>query len=125
MQSWLTLFSPYEYKAKAPDGAFDSLDFYFNHLYKPSVKPASTSYKPSDAFAWPLSKNVYWKDDLKERLCIIDLDNRPLNGRHQIFGHDILSWEHGQEVHGLSLGVLNHWIYCTCPSQQLVRNAIM
>lgn len=121
----LTVSSPYEYKSKAPDGTFDPLDFYFNTLYKPSVKPTSSSYKPSDAFAWPQSNDVYWKDNLKKRFCIIDLDNRPLNGRHQIFGQDILSWEHGREVHGLSAGILNHWIYSMCSIQSHISNVVV
>ena len=48
-----------------------------------------------------------------ESLCIIDLDNRPFNESQQLFGPVAMSWDQPQDVHGLSLGILNHWLYGT------------
>lgn len=82
-------------------------------MFKPSVTADSPGYRPNNAFEWPLTDNILWDQPLGEKLCIIDLDNRPFTEPHQLFGQQIMSWDHGKDVHGLSLGVLNHWIYGT------------
>lgn len=91
------------------------MDFYFKQLFPPSVSPTAAKYTPSDAFTWDQNNNTLWPESLGEDLCIIDLDNRPLNESGQVFGPDLMSWQTGADVHGLSAGILNHWIYCTWP----------
>jgi len=51
---------------------------------------------------------------MREKLCIIDLDNRKFDEAGEVFGPDVMDWGsadgmHG--VHGLSLGLLNHYVY--------------
>ncbi|KND91521.1 hypothetical protein TOPH_03842 [Tolypocladium ophioglossoides CBS 100239] len=86
-------------------------NFYLKQLRKPSVKPDDERYHPWGAFNWSLPDNPRWKQRMGESLCIIDLDNRPFNESQQIFGPDAMTWDNALAVHGLSLGVLNHWIY--------------
>lgn len=56
-----------------------------------------------------------------ENLCIIDLDNRPFNDSGGIFGPELMSWDNAAQVHGLSTGVLNHWVYGTWRDTELWR----
>lgn len=41
----------------------------------------------------------------------MDLDNRLFNESGQIWGKRPMSWDRPEQVHGLSLGILNHWLY--------------
>ena len=82
-----------------------------DHLYKPSVTVDSPVFRPFGAFGWELKSPAKWTKPMGEKLCIIDLDNRPFNQPNQIFGPKVMSWDNADELHGLSLGVLNHWLY--------------
>lgn len=62
-------------------------------------------------FDLPDAKKASFTKPMGENLCIIDLDNRPFNDQGGIFGPKPMSWDQAKEVHGLSTGVLNHWIY--------------
>ncbi|KAG5930900.1 hypothetical protein E4U53_002065, partial [Claviceps sorghi] len=86
-------------------------DFYLKHLFKPSIKPDSPNYKPRDAFEWKLTEKARWQQPMRENLCIIDLDNRKFDEAGQVFGPGILDWGNANHVHGLSLGLLNHYVY--------------
>lgn len=57
--------------------------------------------------------NETWTQPLGEQLCIIDLDNRRFNESGQLWAEAPMTWDRPAEVHGLSLGVLNHWLYGT------------
>ena len=46
-----------------------------------------------------------------KKMCIIDLDNRKFNETGQLFGPEAMSWKDKDQVHGLSMGILNHWLY--------------
>lgn len=94
-----------------PKDAKQALDFYFREMYRPMVEPSSKLYRPNAAWTWKLPKDISFSEPMGEKLCIIDLDNRPFNNSHEIFGPNIMSWTTGEDVHGLSLGVLNHWLY--------------
>lgn len=61
--------------------------------------------------SWQLPETALWKSGLGEDLCIIDLDDRRFNLSGQIFGPHVMSWQFPDSVHGLSLGILNHWLY--------------
>ncbi|KAH0489881.1 hypothetical protein TgHK011_001373 [Trichoderma gracile] len=74
--------------------------------------PDSSFRDPFGAFKYDLKHGVHFPEPLGHDLCIIDLDNRPFDAPNQIFGPNVMSWEKDAEkVHGLSVGVLNHWLY--------------
>ncbi|KAM3547591.1 hypothetical protein ARSEF4850_009928 [Beauveria asiatica] len=87
------------------------IDFYFQRLQKPSVLPDTPKYSPFGAFEWHLPEDVPWRKRLGKDVCIIDLDDRGFNASGQVWGPHIMSWDHAESVHGLSLGFLNHWLY--------------
>jgi hypothetical protein len=84
---------------------------YFNQLQKPSVNVDAPVYRPWGAFSWPQTNKTFWSKPLAQQMCIIDLDNRTFNQSGQIFGPDAMSWKDKNQVHGLSMGILNHWLY--------------
>ncbi|KYK58513.1 Galactosyl transferase [Drechmeria coniospora] len=86
-------------------------EFYLKQLRNPSIKPDDNNYQPFGAFNWTLPAPPHWKRHLGENLCIIDLDNRPFNQSQELFGPDLMTWKRATEVHGLSTGILNHWLY--------------
>lgn len=91
--------------------ASEAFAYYFEHMYKPTIKPNTVKYRPHNAFKWELKEEPKFPDSMGEDLCIIDLDNRPFDKPHELFGPDIMSWTNNDDVHGLSLGVINHWVY--------------
>ncbi|RCI13386.1 hypothetical protein L249_1229 [Ophiocordyceps polyrhachis-furcata BCC 54312] len=89
----------------------DLRKLFLEQLWPPSVAPTSQHYRPFGAYNWSLPSPPAWRDSLGEDLCIIDLDNRPFDQPGQIFGPEVMSWDDALGVHGLSLGILNHWLY--------------
>ncbi|KAF5006213.1 hypothetical protein FDECE_7372 [Fusarium decemcellulare] len=99
-------------KPDGPSNASTELgDYYFKYIMRPSVQPTTPVYSPYGAFPFELPADPKWTETIGEDLCIIDLDNRPFNEPGQIFSPDLMSWDRADEIHGLSLGVLNHWVY--------------
>lgn len=85
-------------------------------VHKPSIKPDAKFYQPFGAFKFEQKHETHFPEPLGEDLCIIDLDNRPFDVAGQVFGPTVMSWEKDAEkVHGLSVGVLNHWLYGMLP----------
>ncbi|TQV95177.1 Galactosyl transferase [Cordyceps javanica] len=87
------------------------IDFYFQRLQNPSVLPDTPRYSQFGALEWHLPRDISWHAGLGKDLCIIDFDDRAFNVSGQIFGPDVMSWQNAESVHGLSLGILNHWLY--------------
>ena len=54
-----------------------------------------------------------WTESLKERLCIIDFNNGTFSEAGEALAPDGMSWKKhvASRYEGLSLGMLNHWIY--------------
>lgn len=85
---------------------------WLQHIMRPTIKPNSEKYSPFGAFGWGLPDGpVKWTRPLGEDFCIIDLDNRKFDQPGQIWADKPMSWERPEEVHGLSVGILNHWAY--------------
>lgn len=88
---------------------------YLKHVARPMVQVNSSQVAlfGVSEFSWYISENTtsHWNEPSGEELCIIDLDNRPFNETGQIFANETMSWENATEVHGLSVGILNHWLY--------------
>ncbi|PFH58643.1 hypothetical protein XA68_13412 [Ophiocordyceps unilateralis] len=91
--------------------AADLRSLFLEHLWQPSVAPTSKYYRPFGAYNWSLPGPPLWRQSLGEDLCIIDLDNRDFDLPGQIFGPAAMTWDKPLGVHGLSLGILNHWLY--------------
>ena len=89
-------------------------DFYMKEVFKPEITVDNETYSVWGAFEHKLPRKPWWKKPLGENLCIIDLDNRPFRKDNEIFGSHPMSWKDSRSVHGLSLGVLNHWLYGMC-----------
>ncbi|KAH7306027.1 hypothetical protein B0I35DRAFT_471536 [Stachybotrys elegans] len=104
------LSSPFSSSDRPPPNP-KQVDFYLKHIQKPSVKPDSKKYRAWDAFEYALHAKPHWTKPLREKLCIIDLDNRPWSEPGELWGPKPMSWDQSKPVHGLSLGVLNHWVY--------------
>lgn len=86
---------------------------FIDNIYKSGIKVDQPKYRLFGAFDWELPKEISFKKPLGENLCIIDLDNRPFDAPGGIFGPELMSWDDADKVHGLSTGVLNHWLYGT------------
>ncbi|OAQ70940.1 Galactosyl transferase [Pochonia chlamydosporia 170] len=99
--------------AKKPTASNDDelRNFFLKQMYKPALKPDQAVFKPYNAFEWKLSEKAHWQQPMRENLCIIDLDNRPFNETGQVFGPNIMDFDSPTGVHGLSLGILNHYVY--------------
>lgn len=89
-------------------------DFYLKEMFGPEVSVDNETYSAWGAFEHKLPGKARWTKPLGENLCIIDLDNRPFRKDNEIFGSHPMSWDGPRSVHGLSLGVLNHWLYGAC-----------
>ncbi|KAJ4155052.1 hypothetical protein LMH87_000318 [Akanthomyces muscarius] len=87
------------------------IDFYFQRLQNPSVLPDTPRYAPYGALEWHLPEDAPWHAGLGKDLCIIDFDDRPFDAPGQLFGPHVMRWQEAESVHGLSLGILNHWLY--------------
>ena len=84
-------------------------EMYLKELAKPLLVDAPT-YEHWGSFEWELESEPIWKEPLGEKLCIIDLDNRPFDRPGEVFS-DKMTWDNASQVHGLSVGFLNHWLY--------------
>ncbi|EFY99392.1 galactosyl transferase GMA12/MNN10 family protein (glycosyl transferase family 34) [Metarhizium robertsii] len=101
--------------SKTPAAATSTDDelrqFFLKQMYKPALTPDEPFFKPYNAFEWRLPEAAHWQQPMGENLCIIDLDNRLFNESGQVFGPDVMDWDSPKGVHGLSLGLLNHYVY--------------
>ncbi|ROT35233.1 hypothetical protein SODALDRAFT_284849, partial [Sodiomyces alkalinus F11] len=86
-------------------------DFFFHKVSHPSIKIDDPKYQPYGAFEWALPSKPNWTEPLGQKLCILDLDSRPLDSDGHIFGPNPINWTHAESIHGPSLGILQHWVY--------------
>ena len=50
----------------------------------------------------------HWRGTLGKKLCIVDIDTRPLSKKHQILNSGNVAWN---KLDMTSLGMLNHYLY--------------
>lgn len=98
-------------KPAASESDDELRDFYLKQLHKPSIAPDAHKFKPYDAFEWNLMDRAHWQQPMRENLCVIDLDNRRFSAPGEIYGPEAMDWGSPNGVHGLSLGLLNHYVY--------------
>jgi hypothetical protein len=52
----------------------------------------------------------HWRTPLGKKLCIVDIDTRPLSEKHQILDPNNIAWS---ELDTVGSGMLNHYLYGT------------
>ena len=88
-----------------------ALQFYIEQVRKPAPAVDAKKWTEFGAFDHELKSDPKWTKKMGENLCFIDLDNRPFDQPGELFGPEHMSWDDPHKVHGLSLGILNHWLY--------------
>lgn len=90
---------------------------YLKHMVQPSTAQNLTlsHYTEHGWPRWDLPKNTtrHWTQPLGKDLCIFDFDSRKFDSPGELWHNDSMSWNDPEHVHGLSLGILNHWLYGT------------
>lgn len=82
-------------------------------LWKPLVTPITAeSFVDHSGAVQTLGKKVekHWTRPLGKKLCIVDIDTRPLSDDHQIFNPGNVAWK---DLDILGSGMLNHYLYGT------------
>lgn len=82
-------------------------------LWKPLVTPITDeSFVDHNGAVQTLGDKAeqHWKQPLGKKLCIVDIDTRPLSGDHQIFNPGNVAWK---DLDTLGSGMLNHYLYGT------------
>lgn len=86
------------------------LEQYIAHIANPVAIDAE-QYSLFGIQKWNLTAHPRWKEPFGEQLCVVDLDSRSLDQPGQVWGNTSMTWQRPNEVHGMSLGILNHWLY--------------
>lgn len=99
--------------SQAIDFQNDLAKFFIEKVSPPSIKLDNPKYKPYGAFEYkfPEDAKKRWTKPLGKNLCIFDLDSRAFAEPGQVFGDKIMTWDKANDIHGLSLGVLQHWLF--------------
>ncbi|TLD37788.1 hypothetical protein E2P81_ATG03463 [Venturia nashicola] len=80
-------------------------------LWKPLVTPITDeSFVDHNGATQNLGEKgeQHWMRPLGKKLCIVDIDTRPLSGDHQIFNPGNVAWK---DLDMLGSGMLNHYLY--------------
>lgn len=81
-------------------------------LYRPSQDIDATVFQDYSGTEWQLKDEPLWTKPLGKKLCIVDIDTRPLDGKDEILDENPLNWD---STHPLAAGMLNHYMYGTYP----------
>lgn len=85
-------------------------------LFAPTLHPVDwPNYVDFEGLEHELGKAPVWTESLGSRLCIVDIDTRPLNESNQIMNKNRLNWDKAEYT---AAGMLNHYLYGTEPSIQ-------
>jgi hypothetical protein len=78
-------------------------------IYAPFLVPISArSFMDRTAGeVYTIPDEPIWRAGLGKKLCIVDIDTRPLNDTNQILNNNF-SWT---SLEGISPGMLNHYLY--------------
>ncbi|KAH6684829.1 hypothetical protein F5X68DRAFT_20657 [Plectosphaerella plurivora] len=95
------------------DSKVDELrDFFLQEIKTAAIAHDATVYQPNGAWHWDNpSAGEKWPEPLGKKLCILDIDSRPFDKPGQIFGNITFSWNNPNVISGVSLGMLQHWMY--------------
>lgn len=80
-------------------------------LFGPMVVPVTihTFFNREDHTHYDIA-HPHWTSPLGSKLCIVDIDTRPLNNSQQVFNPFIFN---RRDLAGTSSGILNHYLYAT------------
>lgn len=82
-------------------------------IYKPHIQNITTPFVAGRSTYDVLNAEPpRWTPSLGEQICIVDVDTRSMNEKHQIWA-DHNSFEWSQTDHN-SYGYVNHYFYCMC-----------
>jgi hypothetical protein len=82
-------------------------------LFEPIKLPiTAASWTDFDGLEFSIPKNPVWTTSLGKRLCIIDIDTRPLNASNQILNTGYFDWAHYGTT---SAGMMGHYLYGESP----------
>ncbi|KIM94355.1 hypothetical protein OIDMADRAFT_106766 [Oidiodendron maius Zn] len=62
----------------------------------------------SDGVKFEIPQDPVWTKPLGKRLCIVDIDTRPLNGTNDILNTEDFDWP---QYHPTSAGMMGHYLY--------------
>jgi hypothetical protein len=94
----------------SPPPPSTSLDL-IQALYAPRLHPVDwPNYVDFEGLEHQMNLEASWTESLGSRLCIVDIDTRPLNESNQIMNKGHLNWDSTQYT---AAGMLNHYIYGT------------
>jgi hypothetical protein len=78
-------------------------------LYEPFVLPITAPYfQDLSGTVYNSSVDSIWTEPLGPRLCILDMDTRPLSHRNEAFSKHPIHWNN---IKGVSPGIFNHYMY--------------
>lgn len=78
-------------------------------LFEPLKLPITApSWTASDGVKFEIPQDPVWTKPLGKRLCIIDIDTRPLNGTNDILNTGDFDWP---QYHPTSAGMMGHYLY--------------
>ena len=78
-------------------------------LFAPLKLPVTAEkWTDSDGAVYKLPPNPTWTEPLGKRLCIVDIDTRPLNGANEILSTGPFNWT---ETGVTSAGMMGHYLY--------------
>lgn len=81
-------------------------------LYTPKLHPVDwPNYVDFEGVEHLMSNDPIWTESLGSRLCIVDIDTRPLNETNQVLNNEHLNWD---TVDYTAAGMLNHYLYGNC-----------
>ncbi|KAF2103270.1 hypothetical protein NA57DRAFT_63856 [Rhizodiscina lignyota] len=118
--SWLSLEAPIvpeqlhrfrpsaQLAAAAEDVDTSSFRKLVRTLYKPTQAIDGTTFRDYAGTEWGIQGEPLWTKPLGKRLCIIDIDTRPLDKEGEIMDENPLNWD---KTHPLAAGMLNHYMY--------------
>lgn len=89
--------------------AFQSL---LRRLYRPSQDIDAAVFRDYAGNEWETPGEPLWTKPLGKKLCIVDIDTRPLDGKDEILDENPLNWD---TTHPLAAGMLNHYMYGKSP----------
>ena len=90
----------------APAGSFPSV---LSALFAPLKIPITApSWTDSDGKVFKISPDPVWTQPLGKRLCIIDIDTRPLNDTDEIMNMGAFNWT---QFGATSAGMMGHYLY--------------
>lgn len=108
----------------SPPAKTITLEDIVHALWKPLVTSITAeSFVDHNGVVQTLGKvEQHWTAPLGNKLCIVDIDTRPLSNEHQIFNPENVAWK---DLDMVGSGMLNHYLYGTSSSSILPTPSLL